>query len=82
MVFRREQCLLGVVGDQVPGGLAGVHVEPGDAPRMIVVEHQPGALLVRVVEVWQPSSLAVQTFMSGTLPTLTPCGQGVGSTTP
>ena len=45
-----DQLLLGVVGDGVASGLTGVHVEPGDAPRVIVVEHQPRALLVAVVE--------------------------------
>ena len=47
---RADQLLLGRVGDEVAGGLAGVHVQAGDAPRVVVVEHQPRALLVRVVE--------------------------------
>ena len=45
-----EELLLGLVCDQVAGCLTGVHVEPGDAPRVVVVEEQPGALLVGVVE--------------------------------
>jgi Vitamin K epoxide reductase family len=44
-----DQRLLGVVADQVAGSLTGVDVEAGDAPRVVVVEHQPRALLVGVV---------------------------------
>ena len=45
-----DELLLGVVGDQVAGGLAGVHVEARDAVGVVVVEHQPRALLVGVEE--------------------------------
>ena len=51
-----DQALLHGVGDQVAGCLAGVHVQPGDAPRMVVVEHQPGALLVGVEERLAPGA--------------------------
>ncbi len=44
-----DQRLLGVVGDDVGRGLAGIDVQAGDAPGVVVVEHQPGALLVGVV---------------------------------
>jgi len=47
---RRQQLLLGVVGDDVSCGFARIDVQAGDAPGVIVVEHQPGALLVGVVE--------------------------------
>ena len=47
---RAEEPLLGRVGDHVAGGLAGVDVQAGDAPRVVVVEEQPRALLVGVVE--------------------------------
>ena len=74
-----------VVGDQVAGGLAGVHVQAGDAPGVVVVEHQPGALLVGVVEGLAAvvggvaDTLRIASGMSGTFSTLTPCGQGVVS---
>ena len=42
--------LLDRVLQQVARGLAGVDVEAGDAVGVVVVEHQPGALLVGVVE--------------------------------
>ncbi len=41
--------VLGVIVDQVGRGLAGVDVQAGDAPGVVVVEQQPGALLVGVV---------------------------------
>ena len=51
-----DQRLLHRVGEHVAGGLAGVHVEAGDAPRMVVVEHQPRALLVGVEERLRPGA--------------------------
>ena len=45
----RHQVLLPLVGDQVPRRLAGVDVQPGNAEGVVVVEHEPGALLVGVV---------------------------------
>ena len=45
-----EQALLNIVGNQVASGFTRVHIETGDAPRVIVVKHQPGALLVGVKE--------------------------------
>ena len=45
-----DQRLLGVVGDDVGRCLTGIHVEPGDAPGVVVVEHQPRALGVGVEE--------------------------------
>ena len=45
-----DQALLHVIGDQVASGLTGVDVQAGDAPGMVVVEHQPRALLVGVEE--------------------------------
>ena len=45
-----HQRLLGCVLDDVGRSLAGVDVQAGDAPGVVVVEHQPGALLVGVVE--------------------------------
>ncbi len=45
-----NQRLLGRVGDQVACSLACVYVQAGDAPGVIVVEHQAGALLVGIVE--------------------------------
>ena len=66
-----DERLLGVVGDQVAGGLAGVHVEAGDAPGVVVVEHQPRALLVGVVEGLAAVVGGVaSTVMSGTFATL------------
>ena len=50
MVPAADQLLLGVIGDQVTSSLAGVHVQAGDTPGVIVVEQQAGALLVGVVE--------------------------------
>ncbi len=47
---RGEKLLLRVVGDDVWGSLTGIDVESGNAPGMVVVEHQPGALLVGVEE--------------------------------
>ena len=47
---RGDQVLLRRVGHQVAGGFAGVDIEARDAPRMVVVEHQPGTLLVGVEE--------------------------------
>ena len=44
-----NQVLLELVGDQVTGGLAGIDVQPCDAEGVVVIEHQPGALLVGVV---------------------------------
>ncbi len=40
----------GRVGDQVAGSFTGVDVQAGDTPGVVVVEHQPGALLVGVIE--------------------------------
>ncbi len=45
-----DQRLLGRVLDDVGRSHAAVDVQAGDAPGMVVVEHQPGALLVGVVE--------------------------------
>ena len=42
--------LFGLVRDQITRSFTGIDVEPGDAPRVVVVEHQAGTLLVRVVE--------------------------------
>ena len=47
---RADELLLLVVGDEVAGGLTRVHVEARDAPGVVVVEHQPRALLVGVEE--------------------------------
>ena len=44
------KCLLGLVSDQVTSRFTSIHIQAGDAPGMIVVEHQAGALLVGVVE--------------------------------
>src|SRR5215472_11785875 len=38
-----------VVGNDESRGQSGVGVEPGDAHRMVVIPHQAGALVVRVV---------------------------------
>ena len=45
-----DEILLDGVLQDVRRGLAGVDVEPGDAVGVVVVEHQPGALLVGVIE--------------------------------
>ena len=45
-----DERLLDRIVQQVAGGLARVHVQAGDAVRVVVIEHQPGALLVRVEE--------------------------------
>ena len=45
-----DERLSPAVGDQVAGGLTRVHVEARDAPGVVVVEEQPRALLVGVVE--------------------------------
>ena len=45
-----EQALLNIVGNQVASGFTRVHIETGDAPRVIVVKHQTSALLVGVKE--------------------------------
>jgi hypothetical protein len=37
------------VGQEVPGRFTRVDVEAGDADRVVVIEHQPGAGLVGVV---------------------------------
>ena len=46
----REESLLRGIGDQVTGSFTGIHVQAGDAPGVVVVEQQAGALLVGVVE--------------------------------
>ncbi len=45
-----DELLLHRVAQQVTRGLTGVHVEPRDPVRVVVVEHQPRALLVGVEE--------------------------------
>ncbi len=45
-----EQVPFRLVGDQEAGGLAGIDVQSGDAPCVVVSPHQPGALLVGVEE--------------------------------
>ena len=45
----RDQSLFDRIGQNVAGGHAGVDVQAGDAVGVIVVEHQPGALLVGVI---------------------------------
>ena len=45
-----DQSQLHVVLDQVARSLAGIDIEARDPPGMVVVEHQPGALLVGPVE--------------------------------
>ena len=44
------QILLDFVRYQVARGFARVHIQAGDAPGVVVVEHQPGTLLIIVVE--------------------------------
>ncbi len=51
-----DQVLLDLVGQQVTRGLARVDVEAGDAERVVVVEHEPGALLVGVEEGHRPGA--------------------------
>ena len=45
-----DQLLFGRIGDQIARCLACVDVEAGDAPGVVMVEHQSRALLVGVVE--------------------------------
>jgi len=51
---RVDQLLLDRIGNEVARRLAHVDVQPRDAPGMIVVEHEAGALLVRPVERHRP----------------------------
>ena len=67
-----DQFLLCGVGDQVARCLADIDVQAGDAIGVVVVEHQPGALLVAViVSRLRPSP---GFGMSGTFSMLTPLG--------
>src|SRR5690606_15424236 len=45
-----DEVLLDLVAKQVSGSFAGVDVQAGDAKGMVVIEHEPGALLVVVVK--------------------------------
>ena len=45
-----DQMLLGFVGDQVAGRFAGIDAQAGDAPGVVVIEHEPGALLVGIAK--------------------------------
>ena len=38
------------IGDEVSGSLAGIHIQAGGAVSVVVIEKQPAALLVGVVE--------------------------------
>jgi len=49
-----DEVLLDRVLQNVRGGLTGVHIQASDAVGVVVVEHQPLALLVGVVEVSEP----------------------------
>ena len=62
--------LLGRVTQQIARGLARVDVEAGDAIGMVVVEHQPAALLVGIVE--RHRIAGTEACMSGTFCVLTP----------
>ena len=45
-----DQIILHRVVDQVPGGQAGIDIEAGDGHGVVVVKHQPAALLVGIIK--------------------------------
>ena len=50
MIAAGDQIILDRVVDQVTRGHAGIDIEAGDADGVVVVKHQPAALLVGVIK--------------------------------
>ena len=68
-----DQVLFYLVGQQVACSHASIDIEAGDAVGMVMVEHQPGALIVGIVE-GQSALGFISIVHVGTLFTLTPLG--------